>query len=84
MMMIYHWHALSMNQNETLVQLLLNELRRYAIEHDLPFLMHSNEVDFMGLPARAANAVAKFHELIEGFTKMQEFLSVTEFVEASA
>ena len=33
------------------------------------------------LPARAVNSVVEFHGLIQDFTQMQEFLSVTELVE---
>lgn len=56
-------------------------MARFAIEQDRSIFDALQEVDFMGLPARAANEAAKFHALIDGFTKMQEFLSVTELVE---
>lgn len=58
-----------------------DKMARFAIEHDRSIFDALQEVDFMGLTARAANEVAKFHELIGGFTKMQEYLSVTELVE---
>ena len=35
----------------------------------------------MGLTARAANEASKFSDIIEGFTQMQEYLSVSELVE---
>ncbi|KQL27656.1 DNA helicase PcrA [Psychrobacillus sp. FJAT-21963] len=53
----------------------------YALEQDRSILDALNEVDFMGLPARAVNSVVQFHGLIQNFTQMQEFLSVTEIVE---
>ena len=53
----------------------------YALEQDRSILDALNEVDFMGLPARAVNSVVQFHGLIQHFTQMQEFLSVTEIVE---
>ncbi|HWL25136.1 MAG TPA: DNA helicase PcrA [Ureibacillus sp.] len=53
----------------------------YAIEQDRSIFDAMNEVVFMGLTAKAMNAVEKFHDLIAGFTKMQEYLSVTELVE---
>ncbi|BAQ08802.1 ATP-dependent DNA helicase [Bacillus sp. OxB-1] len=58
-----------------------DRMARYAIERDTPIFDALKEVDFMGLTPRAANEVAKFHELIEGFTQMQEYLTVTELVE---
>lgn len=53
----------------------------YALEQDRSILDALNEVDFMGLPARAVNSVIQFQGLIQNFTQMQEFLSVTEIVE---
>ncbi len=53
----------------------------YAIEQDRSIFDAMNEVVFMGLTPRAMTAVEKFRDLIEGFTKMQEYLSVTELVE---
>ena len=35
----------------------------------------------MGIPARAVNSVVEFHGLIQNFTQMQEYVSVTELVE---
>lgn len=52
----------------------------FALENDRSIFDSLQEVDFMGLPARAANEAAKFRDLIDGFTQMQEFLSVTELV----
>ena len=56
----------------------------YAIEQDRSIFDALNEVDFMGLPARAVNSVVEFHGLIQNFTQMQEFLSVTEISRRSA
>lgn len=58
-----------------------DRIARYAIEQDRSILDALNEVDFIGLPARAVNSVVKFHGLIQNLTQMQEFLSVTEIVE---
>lgn len=57
------------------------KIATYAIQQDRSIFDAMNEVLFMGLTGRAAGAVEKFHELIAGFTKMQEYLSVTELVE---
>ena len=58
-----------------------DKMARFAIEHDRSIFDALQEVDFMGITSRAANEVAKFRELIAGFTQMQEYLSVTELVE---
>ena len=57
------------------------KIATYAIEHDLSIFDSMKEVLFMGLTGKAAASVEKFHQLIEGFTKMQDYLSVTELVE---
>lgn len=57
------------------------KMATFAIVHDRSIYDALQESDFMGLTGRAANEVAKFRELIDGFTKMQEFLSVSELVE---
>lgn len=56
-------------------------MARYAIENDRSIFDALQEVDFMGLTAKAASEAAKFREMIAGFTQMQEYLSVTELVE---
>ncbi len=56
-------------------------MAKFALEQDRSIFDALREVDFMGLPARAANEAAKFHQMMEGFSNMQEFLSVTELVE---
>ncbi|MGB3262007.1 DNA helicase PcrA [Paenisporosarcina sp.] len=56
-------------------------MARFALEQDRSIFDALREVDFMGLPARAANEAAKFHQMMDGFSQMQEFLSVTELVE---
>jgi DNA helicase-2/ATP-dependent DNA helicase PcrA len=56
-------------------------MAKFAIEQDRSIFDALKEVDFMGLPGRAANEAAKFHQLIEGFSRMQEFITVTELVE---
>ncbi|OCS86964.1 DNA helicase PcrA [Caryophanon tenue] len=53
----------------------------FAVQYNRSIFDSLQEVDFMGLTARAANAAMKFREMIENFTKQSEFLSVTELVE---
>lgn len=57
------------------------KMARFAIMQDRSIFDSLQELDFMGLTGRAANETAKFREMIVGFTKMQEFLSVSELVE---
>lgn len=56
-------------------------MAQFAIDQDSSIFDALKEVDFMGLSARATNAVIAFHEMISNFTRMQEFMSVTELVE---
>ena len=58
-----------------------DRMARYALDQDRSILDSLNEVDFMGIPARAVNSVVEFHGLIQNFTQMQEYVSVTELVE---
>lgn len=57
------------------------KMAEFAIMQDRTIYDSLQELDFMGLTARAANETAKFRDMIEGFTKMQEYLSVSELVE---
>lgn len=91
--LLAYLRLISNNDDDLALARIINEPKRsigatsfdrmatFAIEHDRSIFDALQELDFMGLTARAANEAAKFHELIAGFTKMQEFLSVTELVE---
>lgn len=57
-------------------------MAQFAIDQDRSIFDALKEVDFMGLSARATNAAIAFHTMISNFTQMQEYLSVTELVEA--
>jgi len=59
----------------------LDKITSYAAERDLSLYQALNEIDFIGLAGKTANAAAEFHALIRNYTQMQEFLSVTELVE---
>ncbi|MBS4209576.1 DNA helicase PcrA [Bacillus sp. FJAT-50079] len=59
----------------------IDKIANYAQDHDISLFQALNEIDFVGLTGRAANAAAAFHGLIKNYTQMQEFLSVTELVE---
>lgn len=57
------------------------KMARFAIMQDRTIFDSLQELDFMGLTGRAANEIAKFRDMIAAFTKMQEYLSVSELVE---
>lgn len=57
------------------------KIATYAIENDLSIFKALYEVSSIGLTPRAMNALENFRNLIEGFSKMQDYLSVTELVE---
>ncbi|WP_252504246.1 DNA helicase PcrA [Sporosarcina sp. Marseille-Q4943] len=56
-------------------------MAQFAIENERSVFDALQEVHFMGLTARAANEAVKFRDMINGFTQMQEYLSVSELVE---
>jgi len=60
----------------------LERLRDYAATNGLSFYEAVQEIDFTGVPKKAAQALAEFAELIETLTKQQEFLTATDMVEA--
>lgn len=57
------------------------KMARFAIDHDRTIMDSLQEVDFMGLTPKTAQTALEFHTMINGFTQMQEYLSVTELVE---
>lgn len=59
----------------------LERLRQYAERENISYYEAVKEIDFVGVTARAANALASFNELIETFRKQEEFLTVTELTE---
>ena len=56
-------------------------MARFAIEQDRTIMDALQEVDFMGLSPKIAQTALEFRAMIENFTQMQEYLSVTELVE---
>lgn len=59
----------------------LDRMSAYAAANDITMYAALNEVDFIGLTPRIANAAAKFRELVSNIAKMQDYLTVTEIVE---
>jgi DNA helicase-2/ATP-dependent DNA helicase PcrA len=60
----------------------MDRLRAYAAENDISFHEAVAEIDFTGVPKKAANALVAFSDLIQTFTQQQEFLSATDMVES--
>src|SRR5699024_8577454 len=59
----------------------IERLQSYAAAEGITLYQSVQEVDFTGVTPRAANALAKFNELIETFRKQEEFLTVTDLAE---
>lgn len=57
------------------------KMARFAIDQDRTIMDSLQEVDFMGLTPKTAQTALEFHTMVNGFTQMQEYLSVTELVE---
>ncbi|MGX4670442.1 DNA helicase PcrA [Cerasibacillus sp. JNUCC 74] len=60
----------------------IERLREYAALHDISFNEAVKEIDFTGVPKKAANALVEFTELIRTLSKQQAFLTATDMVEA--
>lgn len=60
----------------------VERLREYAEIHAISFYQAVKEVDFTGVPKKAANALAEFGKLIQTLSQQQEFLTATDMVEA--
>lgn len=58
-----------------------DKMMNFALMNDRSIFDALQEVDFMGLSARAANSARTFREGIRHLTEMQEYLSVSELVE---
>ncbi len=59
----------------------LERLRNYALAADISLYQAAKEVDFSGVPKRAANSIAKFQALIENLYKQQDYLTATDLVD---
>ncbi|WP_428848851.1 DNA helicase PcrA [Virgibacillus siamensis] len=60
----------------------VERLRAYAEQQGISFYQAVKEVDFAGVPKKAANALAEFGKLIQTLSQQQEFLTATDMVEA--
>ncbi|TDM13965.1 DNA helicase PcrA [Macrococcus bovicus] len=59
----------------------LDKITAYAEMNGLSYFDALAEVDFIGLPKKTTETLVKFYEMMDGFMKQQEFLSITELTE---
>lgn len=59
----------------------LDKIANFALMHDISLFQALASVDLIGLSPKITKAAKEFHALINNYTQMQEFLSVTELVE---
>ncbi|AGK52109.1 DNA helicase PcrA [Bacillus sp. 1NLA3E] len=58
-----------------------DKIVEFALTHDMSLFQALESVELIGLSPKVTKAAAEFRDLINGYTRMQEFLSVTEMVE---
>lgn len=59
----------------------LEKLNNVAAAYDLSLFEVLNRIELAGISAKISKDLVAFHDLVRGFTQMQDFLSVTELVE---
>ncbi len=59
----------------------LDKLNNVATTYDLSLFEVLNRIELAGISPKVSKDLVAFHDLIRGFTQMQDFLSVTELVE---
>lgn len=59
----------------------LDKIADFAVRHDLSLFQALDSIELIGLSPKITKAAREFRDLIIGYSRMQEFLSVTELVE---
>jgi DNA helicase-2/ATP-dependent DNA helicase PcrA len=59
----------------------VDKIGDFAAMHDLSLYQALESVELVGISPKTTKAAAEFRDLISNYTRMQEFLSVTELVE---
>ncbi|PWA10332.1 DNA helicase PcrA [Pueribacillus theae] len=59
----------------------VEKVMQYAADNDVTMVVALQEIEQIGLTKRAENALAELGNLLSNFTKMQEYLTVSELVE---
>ncbi|MDX5474516.1 MAG: DNA helicase PcrA [Bacillaceae bacterium] len=59
----------------------VDKVANYAQNHDISMFQALAEVDLIGVSGKATSALKEFYSLINNYTQMQEYISVTELVD---
>jgi DNA helicase-2/ATP-dependent DNA helicase PcrA len=59
----------------------IDKIADFANLHDISMFEALKSIDLIGLSPKITRAASEFRDLVDGYTKMQEYLSVTELVE---
>ncbi|WP_096155802.1 MULTISPECIES: DNA helicase PcrA [Bacillus] len=59
----------------------VDKVANYAQNHDISMFQALAEVDLIGVSGKATSSLKEFYSLINNYTQMQEYLSVTELVD---
>ncbi|MBO9131263.1 DNA helicase PcrA [Bacillus sp. 165] len=59
----------------------IDKIRNYGAQNDLALTETLEQIDFVGLSGKITAAIVKFHNQLNNWVNMQEYLSVTELVE---
>lgn len=59
----------------------IEKISRFAAEHDMSMFQALKSIELIGLSPKATKACREFQQFIENFSKMQDYLTVTELVE---
>ena len=60
----------------------VDKMANFALNYDISMNQALDSVELMGLSPKITKAASEFHNLMIGYSNMQEYLSVTELVEA--
>ncbi|KOP71293.1 DNA helicase PcrA [Cytobacillus solani] len=59
----------------------IDKIANFALLHEMTMFDALDSIDLIGLSPKITKAAAEFRDLIKSYTRMQEYLSVTELVE---
>lgn len=59
----------------------VDKIANFALRHDMSMFEALESIELIGLSPKITKAASEFRNLINGYTQMQEYLSVTELVE---
>jgi DNA helicase II / ATP-dependent DNA helicase PcrA len=59
----------------------IDKIANFALTHDMSMYQALEAIDLIGLSPKITKAVSEFRDFIQNYTRMQEYLSVTELVD---